>query len=205
MTVVSRFHLFLLCTFFYGNLLAGCQTPISAFPLSQAPKAQLLSPQGEYILGVLDEVKITAVGESTFDGIYTISEGGSIQLPLAGNVQIAKKTLASALESVTKAVAPFLKNPSLSLALVSKKSYRTYYGGEFTRVGMIVLDSPTNLISAISLAGGLTPYATGRIVIIRKTSEGKSKRFAVLYKDLENGINNYDDFIVDRGDFIFAE
>jgi polysaccharide export outer membrane protein len=188
-----------------GCLITSCKTSISALPLSLAPKPQLLSPQGEYILDTLDEVKITAIGESTFDGVYTISESGHIQLPLAGNILIAKKTLSSALEMVTTAAAPFLKKPSLTLTLASKKSYRTFYGGELTRIGMIVLDSPTNLMSAISLAGGLTPYATGRIVVIRKTSDGKSKRFAVLYKDLENGLKDYDTFIVDRGDFIYAE
>ncbi len=188
-----------------ATMISGCQTSISALPLSQAPRAQILSPQGDYILGPLDEVKIAAVGESTFDGIYTISEDGNIQLPLAGSVQIAKKKLSSALEVVTKAAAPFLKKPNLSLTLASKKSYRTFYAGELTRVGMIVLDSPTNLLSAISLAGGLTPYASGRIVVIRKASDGKTHRFAVLYKDLQNGLKDYDSFLVDRGDFIIAE
>ncbi|MEI8026068.1 MAG: polysaccharide biosynthesis/export family protein [Pseudomonadota bacterium] len=188
-----------------GMSLAGCQTSILALPLSQAPKAQILTPQGDYILGPLDEVKIATVGGSTLDGVYTISEDGNIPLPLAGNVQIAKKTLSSALETITNAAAPFLKKPSLSLTLASKKSYRTFYGGELTRVGMIVLDSPTNLLSAISLAGGLTPYATGRIVVIRKASDGKTRRFAVLYKELQNGLKDYDSFIVDRGDFIIAE
>lgn len=205
MKIRSQYLLNLMRSCLLGSLLTGCKTSISALPLSLAPKPQLLSPQGEYILDTLDEVKITAIGESTFDGVYTISESGHIQLPLAGNVPIGKKTLSSALEMVTKAAAPFLKKPSLSLTLASKKSYRTFYGGELTRIGMIVLDSPTNLMSAISLAGGLTPYATGRIVVIRKTSDGKTKRFAVLYKDLGNGLKDYDAFIVDRGDFIYAE
>ncbi len=186
-------------------VLGGCKTSISALPLDQAPRPQILSPQGDYILGPLDEVKITAVGETTFDGVYTISEDGNVQLPLAGSVKIANRTLSAALQTVTKAAAPFLKKPSLSLTLASKKSYRTFYGGELTRVGMIVLDSPTNLISAISLAGGLTPYATGRIIVIRKAPDGKTKRFAVNYKDLQNGFHDYDAFIVDRGDFIIAE
>lgn len=185
--------------------LVGCQTKISARPLSEATKSRVLSTKGEYILAPLDEVKITSVGDATFSGIYAISEDGTIQLPLAGNIIIGNNTIASALDVVTKAVSPFLKDPNFSLTLASKKSYRAFFGGEVTRIGMIVLDSQTNLLSAISLAGGLTPYATGRIVVIRKASNGKAKRYAVPYRDLENGIENYDNFYVERGDFIIAE
>jgi polysaccharide export outer membrane protein len=183
----------------------ACQTTVPALPLSKAPKTSLYSPKGEYILAPLDEVKIAAVGDTSFDGVYTLSEDGSIQLPLAGSVIISKKTLSSALESVTKAASPYLKEPNLTMTLVAKKSYRAFFGGEFTRVGMIVLDSPTNLLSAISLAGGLTPYASGRLVLIRKTPEGMTKRFEVLHQDLKNGRENFDEFIMERGDFILAE
>lgn len=160
---------------------------------------------GQYILGASDEVKISVLGDATFGGTYVISEDGRVLLPLVGNVEVGGLTPHQARNAIAKNVAPLVKNPNVVVAVAAKKSCRVLMSGEVARVGVLQFDIPTNLLSAIALAGGFTPYASGRIVVIRKLGDGKLERFAVSRNDLENGKYGMDKFFIERDDMIIVE
>jgi polysaccharide export outer membrane protein len=54
--------------------------------------------------------------------------------------------------------------------------------GEVTRPGMYRLEKGTNILKAVSLAGGLTPKASRRSIKIVREKEGKKTEFKVTYE-----------------------
>jgi polysaccharide biosynthesis/export protein len=186
-------------------LVMGCRTPIPAQPLESAASQQEFVSEAEYRLGTGDELRLRSLGDATFDGTYQVSDSGAIPLPLVGEVSIAGDTVNGAAAIIQKAISKYVKEPNVTLTIVSRRSNRAFFTGEFVRVGMVPIDLPINLISAISLAGGLTPFASGRLVLVRADTSGVSKRYGVLYSDLQKGVSNFDSVMIRRGDIVIAE
>ena len=60
-----------------------------------------------------------------------------------------------------------------------------------------------SVIEAISLAGGFTNLADlSNVVVTRKGTDGKEKRFVVDIKSIVNGIK--ENFYLDAGDIVFV-
>lgn len=196
--------IYFVAAFFCSSVLA-CRTTIPAAPLENLSQSIESGPSADYLLGAGDELRIRSVGDVTFDGDYQISESGNINLPIAGDVRVGSKSLSEASAEIEKAIAQFVNAPKIALNLTSRRSNRAYFGGEFVRVGLVPIELPTNLLSGIALAGGLTPFASGRIVLIRMKSDGTTQRYAADYKDIESGLHQFDTVLIKRGDVIIAE
>ena len=65
---------------------------------------------------------------------------------------------------------------------------RVYLLGEVRKVGFIELQGKTNIMQAVSMAEGSLDFATGRIVLVRNSSNNIAKRYsAILWDDVLDG------------------
>ena len=172
--------------------------------MEAASKGDTFTETGEYRLGPSDEFALKVVGDETFTGQYRIDANGEVSLPLAGTVAIGGRTAKAAEAVITDAVKPFVKAPNVLLSVTVRKSFRVYFNGEFAKVGVVQIESPVSPLEAIALAGGLSPFANGRIVLIRG-SNSQSRRYVTTYRDLCLGSTFLDKFKVERGDILIAE
>jgi polysaccharide export outer membrane protein len=198
----------LVCGSILAFSLIACRTPIPATPLESVSNDREFLSDGEYRLGAGDEVRVRSLGDATFDGTYQVSDSGRISLPLVGDVIAAGEALATLETKIASTLVRFVKDPNINVTLVARRSNRVYFSGEFVRVGLVQIDVPTNLAAAVSLAGGLTPFASGRLVLVRtdvNNPSGPSVRYALDYRDLQKGHKNFDAILVRRGDLIIAE
>lgn len=188
----------------------GCRSTIPAAKMESIPKAATYTPAGDYRLGPGDEIRIKVVGDATLDGSYFVSDKGQLLLPVLGAVNVQSLTEPELRAQLEKRIANYVKNPSTSVQIVSKRSYRAYFSGEFTRVGQIQFEERPSLLAAIALAGGLTPFASGRIVVVRSvapssTASTEPRRFAAHYDDIKAGEKGLDLVYLERGDVVIAE
>ncbi len=187
----------------------SCRTTIPAKTLSSAPLGDTFTPSGDYLIGPLDEVMVQVHGQQDLSGNYSISSSGEISFPLVGFVKAKDLTAQQLALQLNQKLIPFVKQPNVSLTVVSRKSYRVYFSGEFGRPGMVNFDQKTTLIQGVSMAGGLDRFATGRIVILRHQNQGSKiiavDRFAADYQDVVVGKQGLDRFVLERGDVVIAE
>jgi polysaccharide biosynthesis/export protein len=188
-----------------GALSAGCRTRIPAEPLSSAPKGSTFNLNGEYNVGARDVLKVSVLGDATFTGDYPVSDEGKILLPVVGQISVGGQSLMEIQAELASKIISYVQRPNISLSLVSRESYRAFFVGEFARIGPVQLRERSNLLNGIIFAGGLTPFANGRIVLIRAGKDGRSGRYAVDYSDLKDGLRGSDQFILERDDVLVAE
>jgi protein involved in polysaccharide export with SLBB domain len=181
--------------------LGGC-VGISARDISELPQGITFNKDGEYFLGDLDQVRVTIVGDEKLSGPYSITTQGTIMLSFAGNIKMRGLTNTQAAQAIEKSLTPFVKHPIVTVTVLSRSSYKVFFSGQFTRIGPLQFEQPTTLMDAISMAGGLTTYANGRIILTRKTADG-TRRYAVDYDDILAG--KADLVVLDRGDHLIAE
>lgn len=104
---------------------------------------------------------------------FEIDQQGMLDFPYAGKLKLAGLTTVEAHEQVVRSLSRYLKNPKVTMRVLTYRSKRVYVDGEVKQPGVQAInDLPMTLTEAINRAGGVTPMADqSRIMVSR---EGKT-------------------------------
>jgi polysaccharide export outer membrane protein len=124
-------------------------------------------------LGVIGAAGAAASPMAQQQSGFEIDQDGMLAFPYAGKLQVAGLTSEQAHARLSKKLAFYLKNPKVTLRVLSYRSKRVYLDGEVKSPGVQAInDIPMTLLEAINRAGGMLPTADqSRIAITR---EGKT-------------------------------
>jgi polysaccharide biosynthesis/export protein len=122
-----------------------------------------------YKIGAEDVLRVLVWGNAPLSADYIVRPDGKISMPLIGELDAADMTpeqLGS--EITTKLKAKYLRNPDVTVGVMSVKSKKFYIQGEVRRPGAFELVVPTTVLEGLSNAGGFQDFAdTKHIVIVR--------------------------------------
>lgn len=186
-------------------IFASCAYRIPADDITQLQAGKTFNRQGNFLIGPGDEVDVFVFGEEKLSGRFTVSPTGILALPLLTPVAVSGMTTQQLTKRLETVLEGLVKNPRVVVSLLGIRSFQVYFGGEVRRVGAIPLTNETTFLQAVTLAGGLTEFATGRIVLVRQIGNNKVRRFAIRYDDILTGERYVDNITLESGDVIFAE
>ena len=97
----------------------------------------------------------------------------------------------------------FIPDPEINIRLFAADGNTIYVIGEVAHPGTIVMMKPMDVMQALSMAGGLTPFAKeNSIRILRREPDGRSKTLDFEYGDVEDGENMESNILLQSGDTI---
>jgi polysaccharide export outer membrane protein len=104
---------------------------------------------------------------------FEIDRQGMLDFPYAGKLKVAGLTTVEAHEQLIQRLSRYLKNPKVTMRVLTYRSKRIYVDGEVKQPGVQAIDDlPMTLTEAINRAGGVTPMGDqSRIMVSR---EGKT-------------------------------
>ena len=185
------------------SMALWCATHHSA--LESAPSGRTFNKDGEYLLGVGDEVSFAVDGQEKMKGNFKVLSSGYLNLPLIGSVLARGRTIKLLTAAVTTTLKPFVKSPRVTLAVVEHHSYRVYVSGEVKKPGEYTFKRPTSIIEAIVVAGGMTKFSSGDLVIIRKDLQNIRRRYTTSYSSVLAGRGNLLHFTLERNDVLHVD
>jgi polysaccharide export outer membrane protein len=162
-----------------------------------------------------DTLNISVLQDPKLDRSVVVDPNGQIAFPLAGHInangltpQRLERILKSRLErnykedgvDVTVALANAAK-PDIPEEDLKPKVFIT---GEVLRPGPYPIRQATSLVQAISIAGGLGPFAAKRRIQIRRGSGSDETIFQFDYKAYEAGLNLGSNIPLQAGDVIIV-
>lgn len=162
-----------------------------------------------------DSLNISVLQDPKLDRTVIVDSGGQIAFPLAGHIR-ARGLTPQALENVLKAK---LKNNykdealdvTVGLASIARDDVveedmkpKVYITGEVLRPGPYIVRQKTTLMQAISLAGGLGPFAAKRRVQVRRQTEAGETIFVFDYRAYEAGQDLEGNISLHAGDVILV-
>ena len=183
----------------------SCTASISAVDLSQAPAGSTFNRVGDYVISASDQIIVKVFGQDNLTGTYTVAPTGKMTFPLVGFVAAAGDTALQLTTRLEKALKPFVKSPIVTVGVVGHDSYQVFFSGEINKPGMLSMQSRTTLLQGLTMAGGLTRFASGRIILLRQSANGSTQRYATTLYKLLSGKDQLDRFVLDRSDLIHAE
>jgi len=122
-----------------------------------------------YRVGAGDKLRVTVFGEDNLSGQYEVSDQGTLALPLIGQVDVGGKTLQEVQAWIAeKYEASYLVNPRVSVDVLN---YRPFFIlGEVNHPGSYPYVTGMTVLNAIALAGGYTPRADEKDIVIKRAS-----------------------------------
>ena len=157
-----------------------------------------------YLLGPEDMLKIAVWKDEQLTQELVVRPDGMITFPLVGEIVASGRTAEDVGLEITKRLLKFLPSPNVTVTVLKVQSYRIYVLGQVHKPGEYQAGHRTDVLQALSLAGGLTPYAAENdIKIIRRTGPDELV-FPFRYGDTQKGKDLHQNILLQRGDLVMV-
>lgn len=158
-----------------------------------------------YRLHAGDAIFISVWKEEGLQREVRVLPDGSVTFPLAGRVEVAGASAADAAQRLSNKLKEYLPEPVVTVVVTGIEGNRVYVLGKVNKPGPMVLQGPTTVLQALSIAGGLDKFADEKgIKVIRDSGDGKSQVLPVEFRELSSGKSLTTNFQLLAGDTLLV-
>jgi polysaccharide export outer membrane protein len=116
-------------------------------------------PRELYKVNPGDFLEISVWKEQDLQRQILVNPDGHFAFPLAGDLTAEGKTVEQLRMELTERLSRFIPEVVVTVAAIKVEGNVVYVLGQVARPGMIVMNRTTDVMQAISVAGGPTPFA----------------------------------------------
>lgn len=159
----------------------------------------------EYIIAPADVLEISIWGEPDLKrDQLVVRQDGKISFPLIGDLDVAGKTTEQVKQMIEANILPYVPQANATVIVSASGSLRFYVMGKVARPGMYQDASGTNVLQALSIAGGLTSFANENGITVMRTVGDKTVCFPFRYSDIKKGKKLEQNIKLQRGDVVLV-
>lgn len=182
--------------FSFGLRTAGALLAL----LAMAQSAHAQDPT--YTVKPGDLLSISVWKEPDLQREALVRPDGSFSFPLVGEVDARGKTVADLNKIVNQRLTKFISDPVVTVTVQEIKGNKVYVIGQVNKPGEFIVNPSVDVMQALSMAGGTTPFASlGDIVILRRTANGK-QALPFRYNDVVRGKRLEQNIDLQSGDVV---
>jgi len=127
---------------------------------------------------------------------------GGMSFPLVGNIQAAGKSVADLQKLITERLTKYIPDPVVTVATLKLDGNKVYVIGKVARPGEFQTNRYMDVVQALSMAGGMTPYAADNKITVLRRENGKQRSIPFRYGDIEKGEDLEQNIILQSGDVV---
>ena len=157
-----------------------------------------------YRLGAEDVMLISVWKDEQLTREVVVRPDGMFSFPLVGDIQAEDRTVEEIRTDLVKRLVKYIPNPNVSVAVMKVLSYKIYVVGRVNKPGEYLIGHYTDVLQALSLAGGLTPFAAENDIKVIRRVRGQQQVFPVRYGDLRKGQDLEQNILLQRGDTVMV-
>ena len=158
--------------------------------------------EASYLIGPGDMLSVYVWKEKDLQKEVVVKPDGHISFPLVGEVKASGMSSTELTNLLTEKLKAFIPNPNVTVSVLQSTSNRIYVIGQVNKPGQFITLQYMDVLQALTLAGGLTPYAdSDDIKIIRRSESGK-EIFEFDYDDVVSGEQMDMNILLKAGDTI---
>ncbi|MFY4729357.1 polysaccharide biosynthesis/export family protein [Nitrospira sp. BLG_2] len=157
-----------------------------------------------YRLGPEDVMLISVWKDEQLTREVVVRPDGMFSFPLIGDIQAEERTLDDIRADLAKRLTKYIPNPNVSIAVTKVMSYKIYVIGRVNKPGEYLIGHYTDVLQALSLAGGLTPFAAENDIKIMRRVKGAQQSISFRYGDIRKGRNLEQNILLQRGDVVMV-
>jgi polysaccharide biosynthesis/export protein len=170
-----------------------------------APPAPSTGPLADstYTVKAGDTLLVSVWKEPDLQGPVLVRPDGMFSFPLAGQLDARNKSVAELQQELTAKLKKFISDPVVTVSIQEIKGNKVYVIGQVQKPGDFVVNPRVDVMQALSMAGGTTPFAAlGDIMILRRTDTGQQQALPFKYTDVVRGRNLQQNIMLQAGDVV---
>jgi len=158
---------------------------LTAFSAPNIAAAQ--SGGDSYIVKPGDILQISVWGEENLQGEVLVTPDGGFSFPLAGHLNSTGKTAYELQDMVSERLSKYLSAPIVTVSIGQINGNVIYVIGQVKNPGAFVMNHTLDVMQALSLAGGATPFAALNDIRILRRGPAGQVALAFEYSDVSRG------------------
>lgn len=170
---------------------------------TSAPRAQVAGVD-DYVLQPGDVVNVSVWREPDLERTLLVRPDGGISFPLAGDMMAAGQTIAQLTEAIAAKLVQFIPSPVVTVTLQENLGNRIYVTGRVTKPGVYLINQDVDVLQALAIAGGLTPFADRDDIKILRRENGVERAIPFNYKQVQRGERLEQNIILKPGDTVLV-
>lgn len=149
-----------------------------------------------------DVLQISVWKETDLQSDVLIRPDGGFSFPLVGDFDVVGKTIEQLRTEFTQRIQRFVPDALVSISLKQPQGHRVYVVGRVNRPGEYPAVREVDVMQALSMAGGATPFASLNSIRVLRRVDGKQQVFKFRYSDIENGKDLEQNITLQGGDVV---
>lgn len=175
-----------------------------AAPAAGSPAAEVRPAvvDSSYRLAPEDVVEISVWKEEGLRKELLVRPDGGVSFPLIGELQAAGKTAEEIRAEVAARLGNKINDPVVSVSVLKASGNKIYVIGRVARPGEYVAGRYLDVLQALAVAGGLTPFAAEDDIRILRKRAGLDEVFEFEYSDVRRGRKLEQNIMLQGGDVV---
>src|ERR1051326_6883724 len=184
-------------------VMGGCSMFVASVDVKGAQEIVAAVDPG-YRLGAEDVMLVSVWKDEQLTREVVVRPDGMFSFPLVGDVQAEDRTVEDVRVDLVKRLTKYIPNANVSVAVMKVLSYKVYVVGRVNKPGEYLIGHYTDVLQALSLAGGLTPFAAENDIKVIRRIKGQQQTFPFRYGDVRKGIDLEQNILLQRGDVVMV-
>jgi polysaccharide export outer membrane protein len=159
-------------------------------------------PPTEYLIGPEDILEISVWKEEGLEREVLVRPDGKLSFPLAGDVQAAGRTPEKVQAEITERIKRYIPDPVVTVTVKTIGGNKIYVIGEVRNPGSYVIGRYVDVIQALTLAGGLTPFASENSIKVLRREGTKEIVVSFEYAEVKKGRRLEQNIFLRGGDVV---
>jgi polysaccharide export outer membrane protein len=117
-------------------------------------------------------------------------------------VEVAGKTVQEVTSIITERVQKYIPAAVVTVSVEEVAGYSVFVIGQVNNPGQFTLGSYVDVVQALTLAGGLTPFANADAITVRRRTEDGEIVLPFDYAEVQAGENMEQNVVLQSGDVV---
>ena len=182
--------------------LVVCLAAVLAGVILQAPPLKAQGAPGDYKLHAGDKIGVSVWKEVDLQRAVIIRPDGKFSFPLAGEVQATGRSADEVRADIETRLRKYIPEPVVTVTVEEVGGSRVYVIGQVNKPGVFVMNPRLNVLQALTLASGTTPFAKlDDIIVIRSTGNSQAT-IPFRYSQVTEGKALSQNIMLESGDVV---
>lgn len=173
-------------------------------PPAQPADAGADQAAGEYRIGAGDVLSISVWQTPDLALELAVLPDGTINFPLVGEIIARDRTVSELTDELSGRLSSYVPDPVLTLGVSRVNSMVVYVTGKVNKPGRFRFQNRIDVLQALALAGGTTPFAKEKQIRIFRQQGEDTHVFDFNYKEVSKGRHMAQNILLRRGDVVIV-
>ncbi len=149
-----------------------------------------------------DKLSISVWKEEDLQKQVLVRPDGAFSFPLAGNIVAAGRTVTEIEEELLSRLSRYIPDLVLTTTVTDVTGNRIFVIGQVKRPGSFEMNPVLDVLQALALAGGTTPFASLKNIRVLRRENGVQTALKFDYTDVSEGRSLEQNILLQSGDVI---